>query len=292
MAATPRRGGAAAKPGPKDDASGAPASRRLLSTLLWVAGAVAVAAGWWLGVPRLRDHARSGQAALVVDVEFREAPAWATEELLGGLRHAVLRRLDADPFDREGLVAARAALADTGWFADVRQVRRLAPGRIVVDAQFVDPFVVVRDRDGDHVVDRDGRLVPRTFAPDAAPEFVVIRGAFFDRPRRPGEIWPGADIAAALALCRTIEDRPWRRQVRGIQVSEYAQREVLYMVTDRGHRILWGRPPGAERPGEASLEQKLLHLDFPHEHFGHIDGGYDGDLDISTPIGIVALAGS
>jgi hypothetical protein len=171
----------------------------------------------------------------------------------------------------------------------VQQVRRAGLGRVEVEATFVEPFAVVRDRDGDHVVDRAGRVAPRSPAHGAAAGHIVIRGAFYDRPARPGETWPGADVAAALKLCQCVAGHPWRRQVAGIDVSLYGRDEALYLLTDRGHRILWGRAPGRERPGEASLEQKLMHLSFPHQHFGHIDGGYDGDLDISTPIGIIAL---
>ncbi len=72
----------------------------------------------------------------------------------------------------------------------------------------------------------------------------------------------------------------------GIDIARFRQNRGLSLITDRGQRILWGRPPGEEAQGEVTVERKLYYLDYPYEHFGHIDSGYDGDLDITDPRGV------
>ena len=172
----------------------------------------------------------------------------------------------------------------TGWFENIGQVRRVRAGLVEIEARFADPFAVIRDDGGDHLVDSRGRLMPKTFSAGAAEGFVVIVGARFERPGRPGQQWEGADVIAAMRLLRLVQDRPWREQVVEVDISRFMRESSVRLITDRGCTIVWGRAPGLETAGEVPAKRKLSYLDYHHEHYGHIDRGFVTELDITGDV--------
>lgn len=248
-----------------------------------------------IATPRLEAKARDLAPSGPVVVAFTDQPGWVHGELLRSLELTVERCVSADPMARQELVEAVHALRTTGWFEAVDQVRRTGPGEIEVDATFVTPFAVIRDDEGDHVVDPSGYLLPIRYAleqmnDEASPTVrkLVVQGARFDRPPRPGMQWEGADVAAGLELLRLIDREPWREQVATVDVSRYLRYEELQLLTNRGSRIHWGAAPGEETPGEVEAKRKLRRLQQAYDSFGHIDAGYDGLVDITNPRGVFA----
>ena len=146
------------------------------------------------------------------------------------------------------------------------------------NATFVTPAAVVRDGEGDHLVDPSGRLLPRTFPHGGAEHQLVITNVRFPRPQRPGSQWEGADVTAALRLLRLIDGKPWRQQIAAIDTSRYLAEEVLVIRTDLGASIIWGSAPGEESGLEVAADGKLAYLDKAFEEFNRIDTGYDGEL--------------
>ncbi|MDY7108090.1 MAG: hypothetical protein SYC29_05585 [Planctomycetota bacterium] len=269
-----------------------PATRRSAAVAAWILALAAIIAGWGLGVPRLRQSIAAetggeGQTA----IEFVDMPTWVNGDLAAMLTLSARGRLGDDPFRQEDLVLVRDALLNTGWFESIEQVRRVRADLVRVRGTFVRPFAVIRDADGDHLVDPYGRLLPRSYPPGEAERFIVITGAHFDRPQRPAVQWDGADVTAALRLLRLIDSEPWAEQIEAIEAGEYFDRDEgggLVIVTDRASRIVWGSAPGEETAGEADAGRKLSYLDYQAEHQGHIDGGYEGELDITSPHGVFA----
>jgi len=254
----------------------------------WFAGLVLLVLAWVMGVPRLKAAVAEIGWRGDHSVEFADAPKWVNGDLLAMLELTALRQLSGDPLNQSELVAVRNALLSTGWFDSIEQVRRVHCDFLRVRATFAKPFSVIRDGEGDHLTDPTGRLLPRTYAHGEAGRFVVILGAHFDRPQRPGVQWDGADVTAALRLLRLIEAKPWRGQVDAVDAGVYLAQETLTLVTDRGTRIIWGSAPGEEAPGEATAARKLSYLDYQSEHMGHIDGGYEGQIDVTSPNGVFA----
>jgi hypothetical protein len=265
-----------------------PSTRQALVAIAWLTAVAAAITGWVLGVPRLHRYATEHGQQNATEIVFLDAPVWMNGDLETHLVLTATAQMRGDPLERDDLVAVRAALLETGWFNDIRQVRRAAAGRVEIDAWFMQPYAVLRDAAGDHLVDPHGRLLPRSVAVGQATVLTVIEGAREQRPARPGDPWPGADVSAALRVKRIIDQRPWTAQVKSIDVSRHRVDQELYLVTDRGHRIRWGRPPGEEGPGEVNVQRKLHYLDYPYTHFGHIDGGHGGELDITDPRGVFA----
>ena len=251
---------------------------RWASAAAWLLGTIAIVLGWAAGVPTLRASVTASSTPDRVAVEFASLPAWVNGDLLAMLDVTTRRPLDGRVFDRGELMSAHRALLDTGWFVEVDQVRRVRPDLVTVQATFVTPAAVIRDADGDHLVDPRGRLLPRTFPPGGAKHLLAITGARFDRPLRPGGHWKGADVSAALRLLRLVEQRPWRGQVTSIDADAYLSTETLVIVTDLGARIIWGSAPGEESGLEVPAERKLEYLDAAFEEFRRIDTGHTGTL--------------
>lgn len=257
-----------------------PDTRRTLNGAAWLAGIAALVAAWIFGVPRLQAYVAEHRPVTELEIRFLDPPAWMNGDLEAWLTLTVQNQLTTDPLDRNALARARAALVQTGCFEDVRQVRRVDPGLIEIDAVFMQPFAIVIDRGGEHLVDPRGRLLPQGYQAGPASHFIRITGAAFDRPRRAGEQWPGGDLTAALHVIRMLDDHEWRRQIQSVDIASI---EAMTLTTRRGCRIIWGAPPGEEAIGEVTAEQKIARLDYIQRTFGRIDVDCPHELDITDP---------
>lgn len=247
---------------------------------LWLIGAAGLVAGWIFGVPRLEAYVSDHNRATAVQVRFAHVPKWMSEEVHTQLLLTAKHQLRADPLMRDDLAAAREALMTTGWFIDVSQVRRVEPGLVEIRATFADPYALIRDREGDHLVDRSGRLLPMTFETGPPANAIVITGAGFDRPVRAGQAWEGADVEAALQLLHVVNAQPWRDQVVQIDASEYLSGERLSLLTATPCRIIWGRSPTEQSAVEVPASQKVKYLTWLFENYQRIDMGHAGTIDI------------
>ena len=184
------------------------------------------------------------------------------------------------PFDREGLLRARDAVAASGWMSSVTQVRRSDHDEVIVEGTWAIPFALVRDADGDHLVDTRGRLLPRSYAAGKGPRLLRIEGVPAPRPSSFGSTWTGDEVTAALAMAAAFADRPWRQQVTAVVMDGWARDSTIRLRTDRGGEILWGCAPGREAVSEVPALQKLGALQLAFDRTGHIAGGAAESLDL------------
>jgi len=268
--------------------------RRALSAAGWTTAGIVALVGVLWGVPSLRQHAESverqtigASPATAIDVRFRHLPDWMAGPELKRLQLIVAESVGPTTLDRDGLVVARDALLRTGWFESVQQIRRRSAELVEVDAIFTEPFALIRDHAGDHLVDPEGRLLPVTWPHGSGSVLPVILRPSGDRPRHFGDAWPGADVSAALQVLKLIDNRDWRHQVVAIDVGGRGRTDLLRLLTCRHSSIRWGRPPGAEGSVEPTFAAKIAFLDHHHARYGHIDGGVDGELDISSDVAVV-----
>jgi hypothetical protein len=246
-----------------------------------------VVAAWIIGVPRLQAYASLARSPNGVQVRFVEPPPWFRGDLASMLNRTAMQNVSADPLRRHDLVAIRQTLMDTGWFDDISQVRRVREDLVDVQARFVHPFAVIRDADGDHLVDPMGKLLPKRYAHGENPHMIAIQGAYFPRPQRPGLVWEGADVAAGLGLIRRFRTLPWLGQVKAIEVSGCLRGEAIRLRTDTGSTVVWGGPPGSEAPLELLADGKIQRLNFLFEQHGRIDGRHAGEIDITSERAVV-----
>ena len=278
-----------------------PLVRRGSVIAIWLIGIGAIIWGWAWGVPRLEAFATERQRAQTgaVEVKLLNPPAWMKDDLLLSLTLAARKPFNFDRVGdneiwyacetpeqlRDALDQVRDALLAEGWFDSIEQVRLVRSDLIEVDATFVVPYAVIRDRDGDHLIDHFGRILPRSYCHDCAPQFIAITGAHFSRPQAWGENWEGTDVTAALRLLRTIERQTWRSQVGRVDVSTYHDDQSLSLFARNGNRIIWGSPPDEETALEALADFKLHLLDEQCKRSGLIDGGF-------TPLDLTLQEGS
>jgi hypothetical protein len=255
--------------------------RGSLTGLAWVAGVGVVITAWALGVPRLQASASRQRFAYQVHVRFIDPPRWFNGDLAAHLIQTAEMNLGGDPMLRDDLVACRETLLQTGWFESIRQVRRVAPNQVEIDAQFVRPYTVVRDNDGDHLVDGVGRLLPLKYEHGAKRTFIAITGVHFSRPQV-DEVWEGVDVIAALRVLELIDQQPWRSQVKEIDVTGYLGGAPIRLKTDRNSTLVWGGAPGEEPGLEVLAEDKLKRLNRMFAQYGHIDMGEHGrEVDLT-----------
>jgi len=253
-----------------------PAFRRAAGGLLWAGGIAGIAVALGTGVPRLQSAVARSAFNAHPDFVFLNVPEWMDHDLLEQLATRAVSDTTGSPLRQADLVTMRSELLATGWFDEIRQVRRLDEDRVLIDARFATRFAVIRDRDGDHLVDPTGRLLPESRPHGSFPEMTAVTGIDRSRPALPGRTWPGTDIIAALSLVRSLQQRPWRDQIASIDTSSYLTDGTIHLRTDLGATILWGSPPGEETVLELHAEDKLRILDHAFRDCGRIDCGFSG----------------
>jgi hypothetical protein len=266
----------------KDAAKGAAlAAASIAGATVFTLGAAVV--GVAVGVPRLQANLAAQAAASPAKAVFswpmsegRTELAWPPESVRHELLADAQRELDRapDPFNVEALRLVAESAAGSGWFEQIKAVRRERGGIVRIDGQWRSPAAVVR-RDHDYLIARKGEVLDLAYDRGASP-FKVIVGARQEAPKAAGrlvagQVWPGADVRAGLDLLALLSSRPWINQVAGVDVSDYSDKKQLTILTAAGNRIVWGGAPTDAIPGQVSSEVKLKRLDVLQHQFGAID---------------------
>lgn len=164
------------------------------------------------------------------------------------------------------------------WVAEVGRVRKFHPARVQVDLAYRRPVCMVIALGGPHPVDAEGTLLPRDdFSPveiSRYPHLVEIGsvpvgpvGTRWGDPRVVG----GAEIAAALG--DAWEELSLDRIVPSVAPENGSGNEYLYeLYTRGGTRILWGRAPGTDMPGEVPAADKVARLRKYRTEHGTLEG--------------------
>jgi len=258
-----------------------PRARSALVTLGWCTALLGSALGAAVAVPALAARADTARPASRIEVRFVDAPSWMSPADLGPLEDLVRDELSGSPFDHDGLRIAADALRASGWFESISQIRRRSLDSVEVTGFWAEPAALVRDADGDHLIDTRGRLMPRSYLPGSAPAFPRIIGVRSPRPAVPGQRY-GGDATAALALLRVLDGLPFRPQIAAVDLSRYPSDGTLSLLTSRDVRIHWGRPPDEARAAEVSTAQKIMYLQYLYDRDGRIDAVGQGEIDVTA----------
>ncbi len=174
-------------------------------------------------------------------------------------------------------------LAESGWVAGVKRVRRLPDGTVTVGCAYRQPFALVQLADGFVLVDETGVRLPGRYP--YSPSLPLIQGAAA-APPEPGQVWKAGDVVAGVSVLRMLAREAFADQVTAVLVANYDGRHDphsahLELATDRaGGRIVWGSAPGEEIE-ENTAAQKLAILRRNHELHGRIDAGFPV-IDVTT----------
>lgn len=215
-----------------------------------------------------------------------EPQTWVNAETRQILEALVLRSVSADPTDREAPTRARAALLRTGWFTPSLRVERDTSGVVRVFGEsgaaslWRVPVAAVRYMGKDHLVGAEGERLPLAYEPGGS-KFGVVVGVSTKEPEW-GQVWPGGEVQAAIALMQAVQANPnfvagtaGAKQFAAVDVSEFAKLKRLTIITDRGHRVLWGGPVDQLNPGEVKPAIKIERLATLLRNYGRIDAGHE-----------------
>jgi hypothetical protein len=209
-------------------------------------------------------------------------PAQQQEELLVLAQGAYTgTTLAQGGFSRSPLERIGQALGSSGWFDGTPKVKRAADSTITVEGAWRIPAALIRRGGKDYLISWDGKPMPITYDAGTAKSIrAIIDPAMGPPTNQDGSrdftnAWQGEDIAASLELLQLMVDKPWAKQVAGIDASEYSSHNRLTLITPEKTRVVWGGRPSKPAMGEVSTAQKLAYLSQLLHDYKRIDAGKD-----------------
>jgi hypothetical protein len=226
------------------------------------------------------------------NIEITAPPHWIPHDLveqvarrselpdeLSVLDRSLARRL-AESFERHP------------WVKKCRKVSVSVPARIQVELEYREPVAIVNvvhaTKTAMFAIDAEATLLPTA---DFSPAEIANYPAIVNVSERPaqtdGLIWKNPSVLAAARLAALLKPHWKEFGFQAIRVPAAVERDAsdddvpLQIVTRGGSRVIWGRPPGANHPGELLAEKKIERIKFYLKHHGPFDaphGPYEYDI--------------
>lgn len=175
---------------------------------------------------------------------------------------------------------------DIGFNAWIRQIvfirRAMVPGAQIIEiaARYRRPGAFVKYKNQYLMVSRSGVRLPGAYSRaqvSSLPWLFTLTGYSGPEPKS-GSAFSGKGIKAGLALARLLQNRPYSRQIRNIDISgvgKPSQTHPQIILITRNHtEIYWGQPPGERSFFEVPTDRKLEYLQAIFEQYHRIDAGY------------------
>ncbi|MFQ5731492.1 MAG: cell division protein FtsQ/DivIB [Planctomycetaceae bacterium] len=174
------------------------------------------------------------------------------------------------------------------WVARVVEVKKSFPARVQVELEYREPVAMVEVAGGLFPVDDEGVLLPpKDFSTASTRRFPLVRGVQSEPQGPAGRSWGDAVVRDVARLARHLG--PFWKELElasivivGRGAAGDGSRDAKFELhTVDGSRILWGRAPGSDHPGELTAEQKIGRLKKYHHDFGRFDkpfGPYEIDI--------------
>ena len=174
------------------------------------------------------------------------------------------------------------------WIARVVEVRNEFPAAVKVTVEYRQPVALVQVPHGYYAVDGEGILLPpQDFTTADASQYLVIKGIISTPQNGAGHRWDDPALTAAAQLAELLTSKWEQLQIASIIAPRDAATGgdidslQFDLLTANGTRILWGRAPGSQHPGELTPAQKLGRLNKYLAEFGSFDrpsGPYEIDI--------------
>jgi len=276
-----------------------------------VAAAVAPRFSAALPDPGEREEYRFETSQIEITPPPRDVPPEIVEQVLQRARvPKTVSLLDDDLTEK-----LAKAFASHPWVAEVVSVRKSFPPRVQVELKYRQPVAMVETAGGLYPIDAKAVLLPpEDFSMADTRRYPLLRG-IETQPRGPagvrwgdvvvelgaklavalGPHWKELQLAAVLVPGsgaegggRKAEGGDRRSEVGGRRSDSATHYSPLnpdslkfVLKTVGGSRILWGRAPGSQYPGELSAEKKIGRLKKYLSDFGGFDqphGPYEIDI--------------
>ena len=180
------------------------------------------------------------------------------------------------------------AFAGHPWIAKVVSVRKSYPATVTVEVKYRTPVGMVQVKGGRFPIDASGVVLPPgDFAAEDLKRYPTIQGLVSSSSIRPGMAWKDPSLLAAARLAELLAPRWGELHLESIVVPSRSgpasdlTRIVLELRASGGSKIIWGRVPGTEHPGELTTAQKIGRLEKYLTEFGGFDrpnGPYEIDI--------------
>jgi hypothetical protein len=176
--------------------------------------------------------------------------------------------------DEELAARLKAAFAEHPWVEEVEEVQVGRDRRIEIHLRYRTPALAVPLTDGTSAVDGNGVLLPATANVTGLP---VWRGPSVLPGGKAGDRWGDAALEGAAQVAGLL--RPHQEKMH-LAAALSTSGEVV-LTTKNGSRVLWGRPPGKEKEGEAAAAvkcERLLEYCRTNGDLDHPEGAYEHDV--------------
>jgi len=225
------------------------------------------------------------------DVEITPLPQWIHTDI----RAEVFRDASLDGplsiMDAELTERISAAFSLHPWIAEVRRVRKYHPARVKVELVYRRPVCMVEVPGGLLPVDHRGVLLPcGDFSPiEASRRYPRLVGIGTVPVGPAGERWGDERVTAGAEIAELFGAAWHELKLDRIVPSEPAQthsgREITYeLFTRSGTRVIWGRAPATDMPGEPAAVEKVARLQKYARKYGTLDGPRGPQkLDLTSP---------
>lgn len=189
----------------------------------------------------------------------------------------------------EKLAASLAeAFASHPWIEKVISVRKSYPTNVTVEVKYREPVGMVQVKGGRFPIDASGVVLPPgDFTTADLKHYPTIKGLTLSGSIRPGMAWKDPTLLAAARLSKLLAPQWSELHLESIIVPVRSESKpdpskiVFELRADGGSKIIWGRAPGTEHPGELTTAQKIGRLEKYLSEFGGFDrpnGPYEIDI--------------
>jgi hypothetical protein len=247
---------------------------------LYIAGPVA-----WSWLPDLK---RRPEYRLRADkVRFTDPPAWVPPSFIRDVIREAQLPEELSLLDDQLVDQVAKAFQKDAWVERVVSVRKDFATGVTAVIEYRKPVAFVVAESEHYPIDREARLLPPPNLPPGSDELPVIRNAY-STPKAPlGAAWGDAAVEGAAKLAEILGPCWKKLKLESIQIPEPAASrsapgDAIYELrTAGGSRIIWGRAPGSDHPGELTYQQKVGRLeDYATRNGGFSDehGPYEIDI--------------
>lgn len=182
------------------------------------------------------------------------------------------------------------------WVEKVISVKKSFPAAVDVQLDYRRPVAMVQVKQGMYPVDPQGILLPpEDFAVSDTKLYPVIINVHSTPQGPAGSSWGDPAVIGAAKLADALAAHWKKFKLASIECPRgtAASEQMFVLLSEGGSRIMWGRVPGSDHPGELSLDQKIGRLKYVIDKRGGFDqpnGPYEIDIRHWRDISITPLA--
>jgi len=238
------------------------------------------AALWYAGWDSVRQDVLASDTywLSVGDVQITPAAEWIHSDI----RAEVVRDASFDEqlsiMDPKLTERIAHAFSLHPWIARVRRVRKYHPAAVRVDLTYRRPVCMVEVPGELLPVDVRGVLLPREdFSPVEVARYPRLVGVDSVPIGPEGTRWGDIRVVGAAEIAAAFG--PAWNQLRLDRIFPSTLVDVgsrgeyhFELFTLGGTRILWGRSPGAELPGDPTAKEKVARLQRYYQEHGTLEG--------------------